>query len=148
MQSVWKSLSKNLTKSISNLHNHFTLGVETMHLKKLIIICTCCTLSFNFLALLTSCSSSGQDLAGPNNLRTEYQENPMGIDVLNPRFSWNLNDSRRGAAQTAYQIIVASAENILENNEADIWDSGKLDSDQSTHVVYNGPTLLSGTRYY
>ena len=69
------------------------------------------------------------------NLRCEYAENPMGIDISHPRLSWQLESDQQGAKQTAYQIQ-AKGENFK-------WDSGKVESDQSIHIPYIGPGLLS-----
>jgi alpha-L-rhamnosidase len=80
-------------------------------------------------------------------LRTEYKENPIGIDILAPRLSWRMESSRRGSAQSAYQIRVARSERDLVSDNL-FWDSGRIDSDDSAHRVYGGPTLQSGQRYY
>ncbi len=77
------------------------------------------------------------------NLRCEYLENPLGIDVSNPRLSWILESAKRGQMQKAYQVLVASTQENLTNNIGDLWDSGKIDSDQSVHVVYKGNKLTS-----
>lgn len=67
-------------------------------------------------------------------LRVEYLENPIGIDTLTPRFSWRMVTARPGARQVAYRIV------------ADVWDSGKVNSDRCTHVSYAGPALTSRQR--
>ena len=72
-------------------------------------------------------------------LRCEYKSNPLGIDTEKPRLSWQLTSTRRGAAQSAYQIQV-------QDGQDDLWDSGKVSSDQSIHVPYDGPALHSGQR--
>jgi len=82
------------------------------------------------------------------NLRCEYRDNPLGIDITQPRLSWQLMTDRRGAKQSAYQILVASTVDQLASNQADLWDSGKVNSDQSVHVVYAGQTLKSRQRVY
>jgi len=79
----------------------------------------------------------------PSYLRCEYLVNPLGIDMLNPRLSWILESHERGQKQSAYQILVASSEGKLNADEGDLWDSGKLDSDQSVHVEYRGQNLKS-----
>ncbi len=84
----------------------------------------------------------------PQNLLCEYQSNPLGMDIIKPRLSWKVNDKRRGAIQIAYQILVSSNEKLLKNNESDIWNSGKVISDQSLHVPYDGPPLESRKRYF
>lgn len=79
----------------------------------------------------------------PNLLRCEYLINPLGIDVLNPRLSWVLNSEEQNQKQAAYRILVASNEEILSENNGDLWDSDKILSDQSIHITYNGKALES-----
>ncbi|MDK1030559.1 MAG: glycoside hydrolase family 78 protein [Planctomycetia bacterium] len=79
-------------------------------------------------------------------LRCEYLENPVGIDVAKPRLSWILESRKRGLMQSAYQILVASSEKKLKKDQGDLWDTGKVASEQSIHVVYGGPKLASRTR--
>ncbi len=81
-------------------------------------------------------------------LRCEYLVDPLGIDVVQPRLSWKLESQWRGQKQTAYQVLVANEEKRLVENKADLWDSGKIVSDQSIHVVYGGKALASRTRCY
>ena len=81
------------------------------------------------------------------NLRCEYKNNPVGMDVLHPRLSWELLSAERGTAQTTYQVRVAVSAAKLAKNEL-LWDSGKQASDASIHVAYEGPALQSGQRYY
>lgn len=80
-------------------------------------------------------------------LRTEYQENPLGIDVRQPRLSWQLRSSRRGVSQSAYQIRVARGERGLQRAGNLVWDSGPVKSDASIHREYSGPALKSGERH-
>ena len=49
-------------------------------------------------------------------LTCEYQTNPLGIDVRQPRLGWKMGSDLRGARQTAYQILDAPAQTNLENN--------------------------------
>jgi len=76
-------------------------------------------------------------------LRCEYLFNPLGIDETQPRLSWILDGSRRGARQTAWQVRVVSRPERLGQAEADLWDSGRVEGDQSTHIVYGGVPLVS-----
>jgi alpha-L-rhamnosidase len=73
---------------------------------------------------------------------------PLGIDDTQPRFSWQLRDSRQGAKQTAYWLLVASKPELLVVGHADVWDSGRVTSGQSVGVQYAGPALAPSTRYY
>jgi alpha-L-rhamnosidase len=79
-------------------------------------------------------------------LRCEYKVDPLGIDVRQPRLSWQISAEGRGVVQTAYQVRVAETEAGLAGSP--IWDTGRVDSDQSIHVAYEGPALASGQRYY
>jgi len=76
-------------------------------------------------------------------LTCEYAVDPLGIDVAAPRFSWVLESTRRGQAQSAYHILVAGSEAKLAANTGDKWDSGKIASAKSVNVVYKGKTLAS-----
>lgn len=82
------------------------------------------------------------------NLHCEYGANPLGIDVPEPRLSWALTSSRREEKQSAYQILVASSQDKLIAGDGNLWDSGKVASDQSTQIPYQGKQLASRQRYY
>jgi len=78
-----------------------------------------------------------------NFLRCEYLVNPLGIGIIKPRLSWIVESDERVQYQTAYRIIVASNQEIINNNEGDLWDSEKVLSDQTIHVIYEGKPLES-----
>lgn len=82
------------------------------------------------------------------NLRCEFLQMPLGIDIVNPALSWNINDDSRGVVQTSYRILVATSEDLLENNIGDLWDSGEIKSDKSQLVIYKGKALTSRLRCY
>lgn len=84
----------------------------------------------------------------PQDLRCEYLANPLGIDVVEPRLSWTLRSGLRGQNQTAYRILVASTPKQLADETGDLWDSGKVASDQSIQVAYAGKPLESRTACY
>ncbi len=82
----------------------------------------------------------------PTRLRCEYRENPLGIDVAKPRLSWSIENrgqtsGDRGQRQTAYQVLVASSAVLLKKDKGDLWDSGKMVSDQSIQMEYHGKPL-------
>jgi alpha-L-rhamnosidase len=81
------------------------------------------------------------------NLRTDSDENPVGIGSRAPRLSWQLRSDRRAVVQRAYQIIVALSEQELAGSSR-VWDSGRVISDQSIEHSYGGPPLRSGERYF
>src|SRR5258706_3554870 len=76
-------------------------------------------------------------------LRCEYLTDPPGIDAANPRLSWLISSSRRGEKQTAFQILVASSVKLLQNDKGDLWDSGKVISDETSQIIYSGSPLIS-----
>ncbi len=82
------------------------------------------------------------------NLRCEYMINPLGVDASSPRLSWVIVSSKRGDLQQASQIIVSSTPENLAKDFGDLWDTGKLLSDQSIQVEYHGKLLQSETKYY
>lgn len=78
----------------------------------------------------------------------EYIENPLGIDISHPRFSWTLSSKKRNQIQTAYEIIVSDNLNDIKANRGNIWSTGVVNSKQNTHVNFEGMVLQSFTRYY
>lgn len=76
-------------------------------------------------------------------LRCEYLQNPRGIDSKQPRLSWRVDSDGRGRSQVAYRVLVASSKQKLDSGEADLWDSGKVESDQTLFVKYEGKPLES-----
>src|SRR5262245_61985909 len=84
--------------------------------------------------------------ASATNLRCEYLENPLGIEEIKPRLSWQLRDPRRGARQTAYQILVASSPEILARDKGDLWDRRRVKSNRTTQIEYRGKPLKSRQR--
>lgn len=78
------------------------------------------------------------------NLRTEYLNNPLGIDAKNPRLSWILKSDRKNVRQKTYHVIAA----LDEYFEELVWDSGNVASEDSIRVKYAGEKLLSGQRVF
>lgn len=82
------------------------------------------------------------------NLFVENQVNPVGVSEMYPRLSWQLQSSKRGVLQTAFDIRVSeSRENLIEGREL-IFSTGKIPSDQSVYVPFTGNTLQPGRKYY
>ncbi|MFT3748192.1 MAG: glycoside hydrolase family 78 protein [Agriterribacter sp.] len=96
--------------------------------------------------LLTLISFAQSDIMAVN-LRVEYKVNPF-TDVEKPRFSWELISKENNQMQTAWEIIVASSEQILKSNKGDIWSSGKVNNNMTNQVEYNGKSLSSNKTYY
>ncbi|WP_221350922.1 alpha-L-rhamnosidase [Streptomyces beigongshangae] len=76
----------------------------------------------------------------------EYVRNPLGIDARHPRLSWPMASDEPGSRQSAYQLRVATGAALLAR--PDVWDSGKVTSEESVLVPYAGPPLKPRTRYF
>ena len=92
--------------------------------------------------LVVSSLAHGQPIQ-VDDLRCEYLKNPLGVDAAQPRLSWVIESQQRGQRQTAYQVLVASSPAALESDQGDVWDSGKVASDETAHIVYAGKPLAS-----
>ena len=77
-------------------------------------------------------ATSGANLTNP---RCEYLTDPLGIDVGKPRLSWVILSACRGARQTAYQVLVASAPELLAKNQGECIGNHMLIIDDQ----YDGP---------
>lgn len=93
---------------------------------------------------ITVCASDSELSIG--HLSTEYKINPIAIDIIKPRFAWHLHSTQRNVLQSAYQLQVMKDNSNFDNDI--LWDTGKQNSNQSNQVVYAGPALDSGARYY
>jgi alpha-L-rhamnosidase len=102
------------------------------------------TVVFLFSSLTVSAAGS----TSVEELTCEYHTNPVGIDVQNPRLSWKIVSDKENVFQTAYEIRVADSPSNLNRKNRLIWNSGKVSSDQSVNVEYNGPVLESMQRVY
>ncbi len=100
-----------------------------------------------FITFLVSVNVQAQKLKATN-LLCEYQTNPIGIDTLKPQLNWQIVNPQRNVLQTAYRIMVADDSTTLKNNLGNIWDSGKINADQSIHIEYAGKTLEPVKNYY
>ena len=102
-------------------------------MKKIVLISMLCLPVFTCAA--------GVDVSS---LRCEYLKHPQGIDIVKPRLSWQMSEGM----QTAYEVLVASSPELLNKDKGDLWDSGKVKSDQSVHVAYDGKELDSRMECY
>jgi alpha-L-rhamnosidase len=91
----------------------------------------------------TFCSSAQVRV---QNLLCENMVNPIGLDILNPRFSWQLITDKRNTLQTGYEIIVSITAG--KNVKHSVWSSGKTISQQSVYVPYAGSALQPNHTYY
>src|SRR6187401_2894432 len=111
----------------------------------------CSFTSLQFLAAFLTCVSAKPSNAAesqigitPVELRCEYSENPLAVEADKPRFSWQFTSQERDQKQSAYQILVATSEANLKTDKGDKWDSGRVESDRSVNVPYDGTKVGSG----
>jgi hypothetical protein len=101
------------------------------------------------ILLALALSGAARAAAGglhPAGLRCEFSVDPLGIDVPKPRLSWILSSDDRGRRQSAWQVLVASSAEALDADRGDLWDSGRIASDQTTGIRYSGIALSSSQR--
>jgi alpha-L-rhamnosidase len=81
-------------------------------------------------------------------LQCEYRNDPLGVESVQPSFRWELKSSQRNILQKAYRVLVADDSSLLVKNIGNVWDSKKINTDNSVQVIYNGKILLSAKKYY
>ena len=81
-------------------------------------------------------------------LRVERIEQPLGLEMPQPGFSWALESRARRAVQSAYRITAASSRERLQTAQPDLWDSGVVRTDRCLDVRYAGRTLTSAQRVW
>ncbi len=99
------------------------------------------------ILFLVSCSSIKNSMLPHDLAVSEQFKNPIGFYDATPTFSWKLPQNQNIKKQTAYTIVVASKPELLPNN-ADLWESGKVESDQTLFVKYKGKKLTSRQKVY
>jgi alpha-L-rhamnosidase len=102
----------------------------------------CRFVSFITVAAFSFLNVNAQIICRAVNLQTEHLSNPIGIDAAQPRLSWQLDDGRNGAKQTAYQIMIGT-----DSEKFITWDSKKINSAEQ-FVTYAAKSLQSFTKYY
>jgi len=75
-------------------------------------------------------------------------EAPVGVSKERLTFSWKLKSDQLNVMQSGYQILVADDLKKLKSDEGNIWNSGKVESDASLQVAYDGKSLVSATKYF
>jgi alpha-L-rhamnosidase len=120
------------------------MGIKVKFLSKIVL-----SQAIVFVLFFSGCESAMSKMGfksshlAAKNLRCEYRTEPLGIDITQPRLSWIVTSSERNQRQTGYQLLVASTRENLASHKGDLWDSGKVDSDNTTSVVYEGKPLVS-----
>ncbi|WP_417444142.1 alpha-L-rhamnosidase [Joostella sp.] len=81
-------------------------------------------------------------------LTCNSKENPTAIESDNPLFSWTIKAKGYNKSQSAYHILIATTKDKLNEEDADIWNSDKVNSSKSSFVKYKGQTLEALQTYY
>jgi alpha-L-rhamnosidase len=82
------------------------------------------------------------------NLLCENKVNPLGIGIVHPQLTWQISSDQRNVVQTAYEIKVSENIPDFKSEKELVWNTGKIYSDQSVHIPYNGKALQSATKYF
>nr|WP_304970345.1 alpha-L-rhamnosidase [uncultured Schaedlerella sp.] len=77
-------------------------------------------------------------------MRTEHLQEPLGLDSVNPRFSWKIQGYEKNRLQAAYRVKAFSD----YKGSRLLWDSGRVPGRQTTGIVWGGVPLQSGQRVY
>ncbi len=100
------------------------------------------------LILLLSCQLLTAQSMEFKRLICNAQVNPIAIEDTNPLLSWVVYADGFNREQSAFHVLVASKEDLLNEDAADLWNSGKITSSQSAHVKYQGNKLLPTQKYF
>ncbi len=99
------------------------------------------------LSLIFICVAQGFAATQVGSLTCEYRTNPLGIDAEKPRLNWKIESNERDVEQSAYEVCVATSIKGLSLPTA-YWRSGKVLSEESIQIEYDGAPLKSGERLY
>ena len=83
-------------------------------------------------------------LAAPSvkDFRVQHADTPLAVEDRHPVFSWKMDSGQRGARQTAYQLSV-----VRESDGSELWNTGRVESDRSVDIPYQGVALQSEKGY-
>lgn len=110
---------------------------------------------FNILSMLLLWSIVGAIVPSPYDLRIDHHKvdttHDLIINTPRPKFSWKIrainNTSQRNIQQIAYQIQLQSVV-LTHKHKQFLWDSERVISSQSIHVLYTGDSDLLPSTYY
>ncbi|WP_442484549.1 family 78 glycoside hydrolase catalytic domain [Aeoliella sp. SH292] len=123
----------------------FSIGWTRVHvgLKTIALVVAAALFASEILA-----ESNSNAALSAQRLRCNYLVDPLGIGVEQPELSWIVASDRRGAMQTAYRILVASSPEKLAEDRGDLWDSGRVESDETIRAPYEGRPLRDREQVY
>ena len=97
---------------------------------------------------MCSCDTTVDSTLSFTGLYTERMVCPVGLENTDPGFTWMLESGEESRTQSAYHILVASDPGLLSEPKADIWNSGRVKSDQSVDLRMQGKELETSRRYF
>lgn len=108
--------------------------------------------AFTLLTVTGGSSAWGaSDLLPAHDLECDAMAQPLSVESAAPQLEWRLTASAtdaRGVQQSAYRVLVASSQSLLNTDTGDIWDSGQIASDATFGVSYHGKPLQPDTVYF
>lgn len=125
---------------------HLLISQYSAHAVRRILILL--SVAWAFGALFSSPAHAQEGALKATSLRCEHLVNPMGVEVKSPRLGWIVESSKRAQVQLAYQILVASSDELLKNDKGDLWDSGKQASNETIDIAYSGKPLQADQRCF
>jgi len=107
------------------------------YIKHILIFCS-------LLMGVWTASASGSVMV--DDLRCCNLINPEGI--ASPLLSWKIKTSTEGVSQAAWEVEIASTKELLENGKADVWKSGKQESDEQFGIKPTTDHFAEATGYF
>lgn len=141
---VMKQYELNLSIDNAFNRNRFTLRYSTLVNNSLVLIILILILSIS----IQGCNSQESGIPTPKGLLCELLREPGKAVITDsvPEFSWIF--PVEGQYQSAYRILVASSLELLEEDQADLWDSNKVSSSKSVNVLYKGKPFKEKASYF
>jgi alpha-L-rhamnosidase len=102
--------------------------------------------AFVILSILANFACLAQ--VSVKDLLCENRTNPLGIGVFQPQFAWQLISDQRGVVQKAYEMRISETAEDVGNDRKLFSKTGKVYTDQSVHIPYNGKPLQAGKKYF
>ena len=118
------------------LYAHLLIGRRALglgHLLRRVVIAPGLTVD-----TLETAGAHGTYCPPPVELLVNGVRNPLAVDNDALRLTWMIPLAGRRQIQAAYRILVSSSPELLADGHADQWDSGKVDSAQSSGCTLSG----------
>ena len=98
--------------------------------------------------LIISGCDDNKSLFDVTDLMCENLTDPPGIATADPALSWKIISGKNGTSQKAFQVVAATDIKLLNEEKADLWNSGKMLSSENILVPYTGKKLTSSSFCY